>query len=219
LGGVRADISEARKQWLMEQIKKIKEDFEKTIQILWQVDSLIDRIETTGIIKREVVEALGGVGPAARASGLDQDLRRDHPYAAYKDLFFMVPVFSEGDVESRMKVKVQEIYQSFKLIYDALYAMPSPTRRVEGFGEQGPLCGEIKPLLPSQSALGYVESPRGECFHWISTDSHGKIFRWKVQSPSFSNWPLIEYAVLENIVPDFPLINKSLNLSYSGNDR
>ena len=120
----------------------------------------------------------------------------------------MVPVFNEGDVESRMKVKVQEIYQSFKLIYDALQAMP-----------QGSLCGEIKPLMPSQSALGYVESPRGECFHWISTDGHGKISRWKVQSPSFANWPLIEYAVLENIVPDFPLINKSLNLSYSGNDR
>ncbi|HOW87023.1 MAG TPA: NADH-quinone oxidoreductase subunit C [Candidatus Omnitrophota bacterium] len=208
LGGVRADISEARKQWLMEQIKKIKEDFEKTIQILWQVDSLMDRIETTGILKKEIAETLGAVGPAARASGIDRDLRRDHPYGAYKDLFFMIPVFSDGDVESRMKVKVQEIYQSFKLIYDALRAMP-----------QGSLRGEIKPLIPSQSALGYVESPRGECFHWISTDGHGKISRWKVQSPSFANWPLIEYAVLENIVPDFPLINKSLNLSYSGNDR
>ena len=208
LGGVRADISEDKKEWLVKEIKKIKEDFEQTIQILWQVDSLIDRIEVTGILKKKVGEALGGVGPIARASGMDQDLRRDHPYAAYKDLFFMVPVFNEGDVESRMKVKVQEIYQSFKLIYDALQAMP-----------QGSLCGEIKPLMPSQSALGYVESPRGECFHWISTDGHGKISRWKVQSPSFANWPLIEYAVLENIVPDFPLINKSLNLSYSGNDR
>ncbi|OGX10926.1 MAG: hypothetical protein A2351_01075 [Omnitrophica bacterium RIFOXYB12_FULL_50_7] len=208
LGGVRHNISEARKEWLIREIKKIKDDFDKTIQILWQVDSLMDRVETTGTIKKEVAEVLGGVGPVARASGIDRDLRRDHPYAAYKNLFFRVPVFMEGDVESRMKVRVQEVYESFKLIYDALHAMP-----------QGPLRGEIKPLRPSQNALGYVESPRGECFHWISTDGQGKISRWKIQSPSFSNWPLIEYAVLENIVPDFPLINKSMNLSYSGNDR
>ncbi|MFA5167302.1 MAG: NADH-quinone oxidoreductase subunit C [Candidatus Omnitrophota bacterium] len=208
LGGVRQDISEARREWLIKEIKKIKDDFDKTIQILWQVDSLMDRIETTGTIRKEVAEVLGGVGPVARASGIDRDLRRDHPYAAYKDLFFRVPVFTEGDVESRMKVRVQEVYESFKLIYDALHAMP-----------QGPLCGAVKPLASSQSALGYAEASRGECFHWISTDGRGKISRWKIQSPSFSNWPLIEYAVLENIVPDFPLINKSMNLSYSGNDR
>lgn len=208
LGGVRPDISETGKERLVKEIKKIKDDFDETVQVLWQVDSLMDRIRTTGTIKKEVAEVLGGVGPVAKASGIDRDLRRDHPYAAYKDLFFRVPVFTEGDVESRMKVKIQEVYESFKLIYDALHAMP-----------QGPLCGILKPLRPSQNALGYVESPRGECFHWISTDRQGKISRWKVQSPSFSNWPLIEYAVLDNIVPDFPLINKSMNLSYSGNDR
>jgi Ni,Fe-hydrogenase III large subunit/Ni,Fe-hydrogenase III component G len=208
LGGVRQDISGTKKEHLIEEIKKIKDDFDKTIQILWQVDSLMDRVETTGTIKKEMAEVLGAAGPVARASGIDRDLRRDHPYAAYKDLFFRVPVFIEGDVESRMKVKVQEVYESFKLIYDALHSMPP-----------GPVCGAVKPLAPSQSALGYTESSRGECFHWISTDDRGKIFRWKIQSPSFSNWPLIEYAVLENIVPDFPLINKSMNLSYSGNDR
>ncbi len=207
-GGVRRDISESEKEWFIKEIKKIKEDFDEIVQILWQVDSLMDRVTTTGRIKKEIAEALGGVGPVARASGVDRDMRRDHPYAAYKELFFRVPVFTEGDVESRMKVKIQEVYESFKLIYDALFSMP-----------QGSLRGELKPLARSQSAIGHVESPRGECFHWIMTDKHGKIFRWKIQSPSFANWPLIEYAVLENIVPDFPLINKSMNLSYSGNDR
>lgn len=208
LGGVRKDISGVQKQKFLEEIQKIKTDFDTTIQILWQVDSLVDRIEGTGQVKKEVAETLGGVGPVARASGIDQDLRRDHPYAAYKELFFMVPVFKEGDVESRMKVKIQEVYESFKLIYDALHTMP-----------EGPLCSEAKPILPLKSALGYVESPRGECFHWIATDREGKITRWKIHSPSFVNWPLIQYAVLENIVPDFPLINKSFNLSYAGNDR
>lgn len=207
-GGVREDFSENQKKWLLDRIKRIKADFEKTIQILWQVDSLMDRIEETGKVSKKLAEALGGTGPIARASGIDRDLRRDHPYAAYHHLLFMVPVFTEGDVESRMKVKAQEVYESFKLIYDALHAL-----------REGPCRAEPKPLPPSQAALGYSESPRGECFHWISTDSHGKISRWKVQSPSFANWRLIEYAVLGNIVPDFPLINKSFNLSYSGNDR
>lgn len=207
-GGVRRDISESEKERLIEDIKKIKEDFDEIVQILCQVDSLIDRVETTGKIKKEIAEALGAVGPVARASGVDRDLRRDHPYAVYKDLFFRVPVFTEGDVESRMNVKIQEVYELFKIIYDALFSMP-----------QGSLRGELKPLARSQAAIGYVKSPRGECFHWILTDKHGTISRWKIQSPSFSNWPLIEYAVLENIVPDFPLINKSMNLSYSGNDR
>ena len=120
----------------------------------------------------------------------------------------MVPVFSEGDVESRIKVKIQEIYESFKLIHDAVNEMPKEVH-----------CAEPCRLPPLQGALGYAESPRGECFHWIATDREGKIERWKIQSPSFANWPLIEYAVLENIVPDFPVINKSMNLSYSGNDR
>ncbi len=207
-GGVRKDLSEVEKQFLLKEIKAIKTDFEKTIQILWQVSSFLDRIDLTGIIKQEVVEALGGVGPIARASGVDRDLRRDHPYAAYKNLLFMIPVFRDGDVESRMKVKIHEIYESFKLIHEAVEAMPEGTGR-----------SEEKPLPPSKNAMGYVESPRGECFHWIATDKQGRISRWKIQSPSFANWPLIEYAVLENIVPDFPLINKSLNLSYSGNDR
>ncbi|MBI4387842.1 MAG: NADH-quinone oxidoreductase subunit C [Candidatus Omnitrophica bacterium] len=207
-GGVRNDISDLDKKYLIQEIGKIKVDFDQTIQILWNVSSLMDRIQKTGIIKKEIVEALGGTGPIARASGVDRDFRRDHPYAAYQELLFMVPVFREGDVESRIKVKMQEVYESFKLIYEAVTGMP-----------EGISIVETVPLKPLRSALGYVESPRGECFHWIATDRDGRIARWKIQSPSFANWPLIEYAVLENIVPDFPVINKSMNLSYSGNDR
>ena len=207
-GGVKKDLKEEDIQFILKEIKQIKDDFEQTIKILFQVNSLIDRIEFTGIIKKEIAEVLGAVGPTARASGVDRDLRRDHSYAAYSQLSFIVPVFSEGDVESRMKVKIQEVYESCKLIYEALTNMP-----------QGPVKGEVKNMPPSKNAFGYVESPRGECFHWISTDQEGKISRWKIHSPSFVNWPLIQYAALENIVPDFPLINKSLNLSYSGNDR
>jgi len=207
-GGVRKDISVGQKQFLIEETKKIKKDLDETFQILWNVSSLLDRIGGTGVIKKEIAEALGGTGPVARASGVDRDLRRDHSYAAYQELLFMVSVFTEGDVECRVRVRVQEIYESLKLIHEAIEAMP-----------QGPHGADPKLLPPLRSGLGYVESPRGECFHWIATDREGKITRWKIHSPSFANWPLIEYAVLENIIPDFPVINKSMNLSYSGNDR
>ncbi|MBI1975984.1 MAG: NADH-quinone oxidoreductase subunit C [Candidatus Omnitrophica bacterium] len=208
VGGVRRDISKDQQAFLLNELKRIKQDFDSVIQFLWSVSSLMDRIQGTGVITKEIAEVLGAVGPVARASGIDRDLRREHSYAAYQNLFFMVPVFPEGDVESRMKVRVQEIYESFKLIQEAVEALPQTPCRVPA--------GD---LPPNQSALGYVESPRGSCFHWIQTDSKGKIARWKIQSPSFTNWRLIEYAVLGNIVPDFPLINKSMNLSYSGNDR
>lgn len=207
-GGVKKDLTEDQIKFILREIKEIKDDFEKTIKILFQVNSLVDRIEFTGVIKKEIAEVLGAVGPTARASGIDRDLRLDHPYGAYPYLSFLVPVFSEGDVGSRMKVKIQEVYESFKLIYEALAAMP-----------RGPVRSEVKQMPSSGQALGFVESPRGGCFHWISTDREGRISRWKIHSPSFVNWPLIQYAVLGNIVPDFPLINKSLNLSYSGNDR
>lgn len=207
-GGVKKNLEGSQIKFVLEEIKKIKDDFQETIKIFLQVNSFLDRIEFTGVIKKEIAEVLGAVGPTARASGLDRDLRRDHPYAAYSQLSFIVPVFTDGDVEGRMKVKIQEVYESCKLIYEALTTMPP-----------GAVQGGVKEMPSSQNAFGYVESPRGECFHWISTDRKGRISRWKIHSPSFVNWPLIQYAVLENIVPDFPLINKSLNLSYSGNDR
>jgi Ni,Fe-hydrogenase III small subunit/formate hydrogenlyase subunit 6/NADH:ubiquinone oxidoreductase subunit I len=206
-GGVKKDLTDEEIKFILKEIKKIKDDFEETIKILFQTNSLIDRIEFTGVVKKEIAEVLGAVGPIARASGVDRDVRRDHPYAAYAYLSFLVPVFEEGDVESRMKVKIQEVYESYKLIAEALSVMPP-----------GSVKGEVKAMPASQNAFGYTESPRGECFHWIATDRQGRISRWKIHSPSFVNWPLIQYAVLENIVPDFPLINKSLNLSYSGNE-
>lgn len=207
-GGIKKDLNGEEIKFILREIKEIKDDFAQTIKIFFQVNSLIDRVEFTGVIKKEIAEVLGAVGPTARASGVDRDLRRDYSYAAYFQLSFIVPVLTEGDVESRMKVKIQEVYESCKLVYEALAMMPP-----------GPVKAEMNNIPPAQSAFGYVESPRGECFHWISTDRQGKVSRWKIHSPSFANWPLIQYAVLENIVPDFPLINKSLNLSYSGNDR
>jgi Ni,Fe-hydrogenase III large subunit/Ni,Fe-hydrogenase III component G len=204
IGGVRRDIGE-KKEEILQKLSMIQRDFRKLMENLTSTPSLMDRIETTGRIYNDIAKGLHVVGPVGRASGLDRDTRRDHPYAAYKEFNFKVPVLKEGDVLSRTIVRADELCESVALIEQALWALPE---------------GEIRvnvDKIPDGQALGYTESPRGETIYWVRTIGN-RIERCKVRDPSFCNWLAIEYAVLDNIVPDFPIINKSLSLSYSGND-
>jgi len=169
------------------------------------IPSLVDRIETTGRIYNDIAKGLHVVGPVARASGIDRDTRRNHPYAAYPEFNFKVPVQKAGDVNARTLVRADEVCESIGLIEQALWSLPE---------------GEIKIdiiEIPDGYALGYTEAPRGETLYWVMIENN-RIVRCKVRDPSFCNWLAIEYAVLDNIVPDFPIVNKSLSLSYSGND-
>ncbi len=204
IGGVRRDIGN-EKDKILSELASFHGEFKELVMLLFSTSSVADRIETTGRIYNDVAKGLHVVGPVARASGIDRDTRRDHPYAAYGELSFKVPVLRSGDVNARTKVRADEVYESLSIIQQALYRLPS-----------GDIKAEVKEI-PEGSALGYVEAPRGETIYWVNT-SRNKIERCKVRDPSFCNWLAIEYAVLDNIVPDFPIINKSLSLSYSGND-
>ena len=145
---------------------------------------------------------------AGRASGVDRDLRRDHPYAAYDEVSFDVPVYQEGDVLRRMRVRVDEIGQSLRILSEVLARLAPGSIRVA-----------VPQLPPDCVALGAVEGWRGEILHWIRTGAQGRLERCKIKDPSLNNWPALVEAVQGNIVPDFPVINKSFNLSYSGTDR
>jgi Ni,Fe-hydrogenase III large subunit/Ni,Fe-hydrogenase III component G len=204
IGGVRRDIGE-KKDEILQKLSIIQRDFRKLMEHLISTPSLMDRIETTGRIYNDIAKGLHVVGPVGRASGLDRDIRRDHPYAAYPEFNFKVPVLKEGDVLSRTIVRADEICESIALIEQALWSLP----------EGGIMANVDK--IPDGHAFGYTESPRGETIYWVRTIGN-RIERCKVRDPSFCNWLAIEYAVLDNIVPDFPIINKSLSLSYSGND-
>jgi Ni,Fe-hydrogenase III small subunit len=151
----------------------------------------------------------GVVGPVSAVIPVDIDLdaRRDHPYAVYDKLKFQVPVFQDGDVLTRMMVRVHEARESVNLIVQALGALP-PGEMVE----------EIPPMKNGASAFGLVEGWRGPIWHWVVFGAKNMLARVKVKDPSFANWPALNYAILKNIVPDFPLCNKSFNLSYAGND-
>jgi Ni,Fe-hydrogenase III large subunit len=168
-----------------------------------------DRVDGAGVLERQVARDLGVVGIAGRASGLDLDLRRDQPHDAYAGLRFSVAVEEGGDVRARLMVRAREVEQSLSILRQVLSDLPD-----------GAVSSSLPDALPrGSSALGWAESWRGECLHWIRTDDEGRIDRVKVTDPSSKNWPALVRAVPGNIVPDFPVINKSFNLSYSGNDR
>jgi len=143
----------------------------------------------------------------ARASGLDADVRRDHPFAAYAELAPRVSVRDAGDVRARTLVRVDEVHESARLIRRALQTLPA-----------GELAVPLPPLPPFAPAFSLVEGWRGAVIHWVMAGASGALERVKVLDPSFLNWPALSYALINNIVPDFPLCNKSFNQSYSGND-
>ncbi|TLD42770.1 MAG: Ni,Fe-hydrogenaseI large subunit HycE [Candidatus Jettenia ecosi] len=208
IGGVRFDINNDLKKYIVTLLTDIKKDFKELTDIMFASSSLMDRLETTGRLPAETARGLGVVGVAARASGIGRDARVNHPYAAYREVDFDVPVFyNDGDVYARVRVRVDEVYQSIYIIEQCFDKM-----------SEGSIKTSVKELPPYRQALSYVESPRGENIYWIMTAPDNRLFRYKVRSPSFCNWPAIPYTIPGNIVPDFPLINKSFELCYSCTD-
>lgn len=205
-GGLRREISATRVREFQATVRTAAEDFFGIAEQALNTPSLQDRFEGAGVLAPAVAADLAVVGPVARASGIKFDVRRDHPYGAYKNLNLDVPTLHYGDVMARARIRVEEARASVRLILDCLQALP------EG-SIQAPLSGPA-----SGQAFAAVESPRGELVYWLQLQE-GRITRCHVRSPSFQNWPAVPLAVAGNIIADFPLINKSFNLSYSGCDR
>jgi len=177
---------------------------EKAVEFALKRDSVLDRLETTGVIRKGLINPLNLSGPAARAAGANIDTRVDHPYGTYSS-FQVVPRLAEkGDVLARFEVKSREITDSINLIQKLISGIKN---------------GEIQtPVnLSDGFATVLVEAARGQNFQWLWI-KNGKIERYRARTASFCNWQAIEHAVIGNIIPDFPLINKSLNLSYAGTD-
>jgi Ni,Fe-hydrogenase III large subunit/Ni,Fe-hydrogenase III component G len=192
---------------LARELAEVLADFNEIVEISFKNTMLMDRLEGTGTLDLETGRDHGVSGFVARASGIDADARRDHPFGAYRWLEVRVPVLEAGDVHARTLVRVEEIRESVRLIGLALANM-SP----------GELRSPLGSLPPFEPAFAMVEAWRGAILHWIMADEAGKLARVKIKDPSFVNWPVLSFALLKNIVPDFPLCNKSFNQSYSGND-
>ncbi|HEY2996856.1 MAG TPA: NADH-quinone oxidoreductase subunit C [Methylomirabilota bacterium] len=182
-------------------------DFDEIVAISLANTLVADRLDATGLLTTRTARDHGVLGLVARASGIDADVRRDHPFAAYREVVPNVVVSDTGDVRARTLVRVQEARESGRLIRRALETLPA-----------GPLSVAVPALPPFAPAFSLVEGWRGAIIHWVMGGADGALERVKVLDPSFLNWPALSYALLKNIVPDFPLCNKSFNQSYSGND-
>lgn len=208
LGGVRFDFDAGGIDALARALAWLEPEFTNLVGLIRESSGTRDRLETTGVLAPQVARDLGIVGLAARASGIDRDLRRDFPHDFYERVSFTVPVFTEGDVQRRLAVRREEVFQSIAIIRQVLAQLPA-----------GAIRAEVNEIPAGRAALGYVEGWRGEIFHWVRTAPGNRLARCKVKDPSLQNWPALSEAILGNIIPDFPVVNKSFNLSYSGTDR
>jgi Ni,Fe-hydrogenase III large subunit/Ni,Fe-hydrogenase III component G len=208
VGGLALDLSAAQLAEVAGELEAVGRDFSEVGAIIFANASLTDRLETTGVLSERIAWDHAVMGVVGRASGMDRDLRRDRPFAAYDELPVKVALYRYGDVRARLRVRGDEIHESVRLVREVRSRIP-----------QGPIAVEpTRPPAAGSWALSAVEGWRGEILYMVMAGEDGGIHRCKVRDPSFVTWPAIQWAVLGNIVPDFPLINKSFNLSYAGND-
>jgi Ni,Fe-hydrogenase III large subunit len=206
-GGVAFDLEPARVADLRDRLDRTLTDVAGAVNLLWESSSVMARFEETGTVSRETAEALGLVGVAARASGLTRDARFDFPSGIFRLAHIPVSVWQSGDVFARAYVRWLEIQRSGDFIREQLAALP-----------EGPSREEMSPPAPGCVAVSLVEGWRGEICHVAVTDDNGRFVRYKIVDPSFHNWVGLALALRDQEISDFPLCNKSFNLSYCGHD-
>jgi Ni,Fe-hydrogenase III large subunit/Ni,Fe-hydrogenase III component G len=207
-GGVQRDLDDAQQLWLRRALADVRADVASVLRSARANAAVMDRLTATGVLTAQVARDFGVTGVAARASGSIRDGRKDHPYAFYRELDFQVVSRTGGDVLARLDVRGDEIVESLNLIDQMILRLPG-----------GPLVQHVGELQPGRWGFGLVESPRGLLSHWLRADDHGLIGEWRVRSASHAIWPALALCVPGNIVPDFPLINKSFNLCYACTDK
>jgi Ni,Fe-hydrogenase III large subunit len=206
-GGVGYDLDEARIANLQARLAEGEKDAANAIVLLFDTPSVLARFERIGVLPKSVCQTLGMVGPAARASSLQRDARHDQPSGIYRFAQLPMSTWDSGDVFARAYVRWLEIQQSIQFIREQLRAMPA-----------GAVQSETGPLKPNQLAISLIEGWRGELCHVALTGETGAIKRYKVVDPSFHNWTGLAYALRNQQISDFPICNKSFNLSYCGHD-
>lgn len=204
-GGVTLELNPYKERAVLDALDEIEADLADIKDILYSSVSFMDRMDTTGILQAQAAEHMGVVGMAARASGIGHDLRTVFP-GAYGGLVFSAVRQKTGDALARLNIRFEEAGWSIAIIRQALVKL-----------KPGPLAAA--PTAPKAGfALGCCEAWRGPVLYWLKLDAEGKIDRCKITDPSFHNWAGLCQAAPGNIIPDFPLCNKSFDLSYSGND-
>jgi len=206
-GGINFDITDKTINDFLERIKIIMRDSESAVNLLWNTPSVLARLEGTGTISSELCKNIGLVGVAARACGEHIDVRKDFPYGIYRFSHIPIATCPSGDVFARALVRWQEVERSLNFVQDQLEALP-----------HGIVLNPIFELLPQSMIVTLVEGWRGEICHVAFTDNKNQLSGYKIVDPSFHNWFGLACAMRNQQISDFPLCNKSFNLSYCGYD-
>ena len=209
--GSNKPLTAAKRDMILKNVEEIARRYDEVKEDIKSSPTLLARFEQCGIVAKSDMQRIGGVGMAARASGLTRDIRTSHPYGVFADKIRHESIIKrQGDVMSRLTVRCNEVLQSAKYIgellggYTPAESMPRPDYEAA--------------LAPDSLAFSLVEGWRGEICHVAITDSEGKIATYKVKDPSLHNWLALALAVRGEGISDFPICNKSFNLSYCGYD-
>lgn len=197
---------------LAERLKEVfnafEPDFDEISEEISKLPSVLSRLERTGVVSTEDILKIGAVGMSARMGGLNRDIRASHPYGIYPELQHIPIIKHHGDVYSRVQIRKQEVKQSMNYIRQLIDKIP------QKIASDSPL----ENPKPDAFTLSLVEGWRGEICHCAITDANGEFILYKIKDPSFHNWLALALAVRNNEISDFPVCNKSFNLSYCGHD-
>ena len=206
-GGVGFDVDETLAQEILERLSSIEKDASGAIDLLWKSPSVVARFEDTGVLSAKAAREIGLVGPAARACGLEADVRHDFPAGIYRFSHIPAATWRTGDVFARAFVRRLEIERSLDFVREQLHSLPAGGVRVG-----------VSRLAPSRMVVSMVEGWRGEICHVAASSVDNRFACYKVVDPSFHNWMGLALALRDGQISDFPLCNKSFNLSYCGHD-
>jgi Ni,Fe-hydrogenase III large subunit len=206
-GGVYFDLTPEMIEEMRGRLETLRDELKPVASLMFGNASVQARLEGVGVLSRQTCQSLGAVGVTARACEINRDVRHDHPYGVFRFAHIPVATAWAGDVHARALVRWLEVQRSLDFVVDQLGALP-----------RGPIRVDCGPLQPAELAVALTEGWRGEIVHAVITDSVGGIRRYKVTDPSFHNWSAVAAAMPGNQISDFPLCNKSFNLSYAGHD-
>ncbi len=206
-GGAGFNIDSTRLDEFSRRLDAAEQDVKSAVSILWNTPSVMARFEDTGVLTESIAKDLGLVGPAARASGITHDVRSDSPSGIYRFASITSTVWNSGDVFGRAFVRWMEIQKSIEFISSLIKHLPD-----------GPIQNIPSTTGKNLFALSLIEGWRGEICHVAITDSNGKMAHYKITDPSFHNWMGLSMVMRGSQISDFPLCNKSFNLSYCGHD-
>lgn len=208
IGGVRRDIKEERKGRVVKVLSRVEAEFRELVDCLLSLREVKARLKGTGTLLKDDAWRLGVVGPTLRASGVRYDVRASRPYAAYGEVSFEVPVYSEGDNLARLLVRIDEIFESINIVKQLLDNMP-----------RGDIAAERVEVGGGRVGLSMTEAPRGENFHFIMTGGDNVLYRWKVRAPTYANLPALRVMLRGCPLSDAPVTIASIDPCFSCTDR